>query len=330
MTSITADADHALTEAVTHARQALALAEEIGNARLIANCQNDLSVLLSRTGEIEESERLQLAAIDTIRSSEVDDRLGGALFSASFANELINRGEIDRAEPLLREALPLIARYRADALPLFEGSMAYITVARDQLDETGVWLERSLVYHQEPPHRLPITLAERLLQASDLASRRGAPVLAARLLGAAGVLIARAGAVRSKICSSQVDPDRVEAGLLATLGAEDLAREQAAGARLSIPEMIARALDVARVRGAIPAVDRDTDPAFDLTPREREVLALLVMGKSNAAIAGELFISPRTVTTHLSRLYAKLDVTTRAEAIALAHRHGLFAASGDT
>jgi len=66
-----------------------------------------------------------------------------------------------------------------------------------------------------------------------------------------------------------------------------------------------------------------------LTPREREVLALLAEGKSNPAIAEALYISQRTVTTHLSRLYAKLDVSTRAEAIAQAMRMGLVSAPTD-
>ena len=60
-----------------------------------------------------------------------------------------------------------------------------------------------------------------------------------------------------------------------------------------------------------------------LTPRERDVLALLVEGKSNPDITESLFISQRTVTTHLSRLYAKLDVSTRSSAIAIAMRSGL-------
>jgi len=66
-----------------------------------------------------------------------------------------------------------------------------------------------------------------------------------------------------------------------------------------------------------------------LTPREREVLALLAEGKSNPAIAEALSISQRTVTTHLSRLYAKLDVSTRSEAIALAMRTGLVSAPSE-
>ena len=50
---------------------------------------------------------------------------------------------------------------------------------------------------------------------------------------------------------------------------------------------------------------------------------LLVEGKSNPDITESLFISQRTVTTHLSRLYAKLDVSTRTSAIAIAMRSGL-------
>jgi DNA-binding CsgD family transcriptional regulator len=54
--------------------------------------------------------------------------------------------------------------------------------------------------------------------------------------------------------------------------------------------------------------------AFDLTPRETEVLALLVQGKSNATIARMLFIAPGTVRKHLERVYAKLGVANRTEA----------------
>ena len=61
----------------------------------------------------------------------------------------------------------------------------------------------------------------------------------------------------------------------------------------------------------------------DLTLREVEVLRLLASGCSNADIARTLFISRRTATTHVSHIYAKLGVTSRAEAIALAHHHGL-------
>jgi DNA-binding CsgD family transcriptional regulator len=60
-----------------------------------------------------------------------------------------------------------------------------------------------------------------------------------------------------------------------------------------------------------------------LTEREMEVLRLLPRGLSNAEIAEELFVSPRTVQTHLTNLYGKLGVGGRAEAVAYAMAHGL-------
>lgn len=53
-----------------------------------------------------------------------------------------------------------------------------------------------------------------------------------------------------------------------------------------------------------------------LTSREQQIMALLAQGRSNGGVAGELFISEKTVKNHINRIYAKLGVTTRAEAIA--------------
>jgi len=61
----------------------------------------------------------------------------------------------------------------------------------------------------------------------------------------------------------------------------------------------------------------------ELTPRELEVLRLLADGLTQAQIAMRLVISPRTVGTHIQNLLGKLDVHSRAQAVALAHRMGL-------
>lgn len=61
----------------------------------------------------------------------------------------------------------------------------------------------------------------------------------------------------------------------------------------------------------------------DLTTRESEVLRLVADGKSNRAIAAELTLSERTVVNHMSHIFAKLDVESRAAAAAFAHRHKL-------
>jgi DNA-binding CsgD family transcriptional regulator len=60
-----------------------------------------------------------------------------------------------------------------------------------------------------------------------------------------------------------------------------------------------------------------------LSPREVEVLRLVAAGKSNRTIGNELFISERTVERHVSNIFTKLDVSSRAEATAYAYKHNL-------
>ncbi len=75
-----------------------------------------------------------------------------------------------------------------------------------------------------------------------------------------------------------------------------------------------------------PGVDSGASAESDaahLTRREREVLALLVAGRSNREIAGDLSLSERTVARHIANMYAKAGVHGRAEITAYAVRHGL-------
>jgi DNA-binding NarL/FixJ family response regulator len=63
--------------------------------------------------------------------------------------------------------------------------------------------------------------------------------------------------------------------------------------------------------------------SFRLTRRERDVLELLGRGASQEEMASRLFISPKTVATHIQRILVKLGVHSRAEAVAFAYRNGL-------
>ncbi|MER5890808.1 AAA family ATPase [Streptomyces sp. NPDC001941] len=62
------------------------------------------------------------------------------------------------------------------------------------------------------------------------------------------------------------------------------------------------------------------DDGFGLTPREQDVLRLVAEGRTNRQIAEELYISPKTASVHVSNILAKLGVSGRGEAAALAHR----------
>jgi DNA-binding NarL/FixJ family response regulator len=84
-------------------------------------------------------------------------------------------------------------------------------------------------------------------------------------------------------------------------------------------KQLGAAPDLSRVDGLMsaPAV---TD---GLSAREKEVLILLAAGKTNRVIAAELFISQKTVARHVSNIFTKLALSSRAEATAYAFKHGL-------
>jgi NarL family two-component system response regulator LiaR len=76
-----------------------------------------------------------------------------------------------------------------------------------------------------------------------------------------------------------------------------------------------------------PALQQDASEVYGLTPREREVLALMVEGLNNPEIAERLVVSRSTAKAHVSNILSKLGVSNRAEAIALALQQNLSGAS---
>jgi NarL family two-component system response regulator LiaR len=109
--------------------------------------------------------------------------------------------------------------------------------------------------------------------------------------------------------------------LLKNVSADDLAaaiREAYAGRSTLAPEAI-QALIQVEPAPRIP--EKGLAAAFDLTPREQEVLALMVEGLSNPDIAERLVVSRSTAKAHVSNILSKMGVSNRAEAIALALQH---------
>ncbi|MEU7338876.1 MULTISPECIES: AAA family ATPase [unclassified Streptomyces] len=91
-------------------------------------------------------------------------------------------------------------------------------------------------------------------------------------------------------------------------------------------ELLAQRARLALGKAPGPCAPDPVDPAraLGLTSRERDVLRLVAAGRSNRQIAEELFISPKTASVHVSNILAKLGVSGRGEAAALAHRLRLF------
>ncbi len=87
--------------------------------------------------------------------------------------------------------------------------------------------------------------------------------------------------------------------------------------------------EVAQFLGITPSAGEE-DPVFEaLTPREREILVHIANGETNAAIGESLFISEKTVRNNVTRIFDKLGVSSRAQAIVLAKDKHLKAAPGD-
>jgi len=98
-------------------------------------------------------------------------------------------------------------------------------------------------------------------------------------------------------------------------------RGAAAGDTLLAPE-ITRRLVESYVRRPPPGA-RASPELASLTNRELEVLRLIAQGRSNGEIAGLLFVSDETVKTHASRIFMKLGVRDRTQAVILAYEHGI-------
>lgn len=93
--------------------------------------------------------------------------------------------------------------------------------------------------------------------------------------------------------------------------------------------LIQRHLETESGSADVHAVDIDARRRLDeLTPRERQVLALIGQGRSNAEIAELLVIADSTAKTHVKRILAKIDARDRAQAVVFAYRSGLITYHG--
>jgi DNA-binding NarL/FixJ family response regulator len=138
--------------------------------------------------------------------------------------------------------------------------------------------------------------------------------------------------VSNTLSRSRTPPERTgreqgTAEAYMTLQQAAVAATLAAERAFSSVEALEEALTILAHAVGVPAAGTPARPlpraTASLSPREREVLALVAAGQTNKAIADALYVSPNTVKTHVSSLLHKLRADTRVQLATIATRHGL-------
>ena len=190
-------------------------------------------------------------------------------------------------------------------------SRARVALAQDEPDQAERDAHDALACATEFDAQLGISDALECLAA--LAGEAGSHREAARVFGAAHAIRQRTGVVRFKVWDAGYE-DSV-AQLRDAMGQDDFESAWSEGAALSTEEAIAYAQ---RGRGERK---RPSSGWGSLTPAERDVVRLVSEGLGNNDIATRLFVSPRTVQTHLTHVYNKLGLTSRVQLVQEAARH---------
>lgn len=268
---------------------------------------------------------------------EERDPPAAALYRIAELHRL--RGEFAAADQAYREA----SRHGWEPQP----GLALLRMRQGRLDAACAGLRRVLDAATEPLKRAKLLPAfvEVMLAANELPEARsaggeleeiarefGAEVMDAEAAHARGAVELAEGDARAAVAPlgrafegwRELNAPYQAARVRVLLGRACLALGDEEGGNME--------LEAARVvferLGAKPELARlDTaDPSrqpHGLTPRELEVLRLVAAGKTNKAVAAELSLSERTIDRHLSNIFTKLDVSSRAAATAYAYRHDL-------
>jgi predicted ATPase/class 3 adenylate cyclase/DNA-binding CsgD family transcriptional regulator len=277
--------------------EAVALGRRIGDPRTLAFALHSLAVHVIFS---QPNPRIALSlaneAITAARAAEDDLILAAALNTAGTASWAT--GEPPRcAREHLTEG-QAVARGTGSLYPLVQGlvTLGWIDVLEGRFDDAATRLDEALI---------------RGLGGAVADQQRFEE--AARLFGAAQSLRDTIGYARYPIHQAGHDSDLALAR--DSLGSDAFAAAWAEGAALSLDEAVAYAR---RGRGQRK---RPSHGWNSLTPTEHQIVALVAKGLTNPQIGDRLFISRRTVQTHLIHVFAKLDVATRAELAATATRH---------
>jgi predicted ATPase/DNA-binding CsgD family transcriptional regulator len=317
-----------LDEAATRFAEAERLIRAAGDTYAQAILLNNMGVVAARCNEPERAIALQEASLALRR--QIGDPVGVASSLTNIADIQLNRGEYDEARARLDEALEQVGE-TGDLRTIAAIRVSLAELARRQGDSATAMalLCDSLTAFQSVGDKLAISecLIHLALGAEPVADAR----MSARILGAADASLAAIGA---PIPLAEDERRRREAPFRSVLGEAVFEREIRVGQDLTLDEAatLARGLAPGRTPSepeitAEPAVSQRR--SHGLTSRELEILRLLAAGLSNADIAERLFISPRTVSTHVTNVLGKLGVENRAAAVSYAYQHDLIDSSNE-
>ncbi|MCV7400418.1 LuxR family transcriptional regulator [Mycobacterium fragae] len=188
---------------------------------------------------------------------------------------------------------------------------ARVAMAQGELEQAQRDVHEALA---NLPEGFPyVGIADTLECTAIPAERCGSHREAARLFGAAAAIRERRGIGRFKVWEADYEASVTK--LRNAMAEADFESAWAEGAALSTEEAIAYAQ---RGRGERK---RPTSGWASLTPAERDVVRLVSEGLANNDIATRLFVSPRTVQSHLTHVYTKLGLTSRVQLAQEAARH---------
>ncbi len=305
-------------EAESCADEALSIAQKTGDGWNEGYALGVRAALAGLQGKLREAQQLAKASISVMR--RIDQQWGVARGLLGLGDLARARRDPDDAHSRYLEALAILREI--DARPEIARCLAGL--GRVAMDLGDVELARQ---HLTESLRLSHSTGSRIgvargLEAfARLATRQERPELAVQLTAAATALRDAAGLA----ALSGARAERYMASAR-RLGEPAVTRLWNQGLTMSADAAVALALDspqpATALRGPLTAVGPGEvpPPALPgvLTPRERQVAALIARGSKNKAIAGELFISPATAARHVANIMAKLGFNTRAQIAAWA------------
>ncbi len=313
-------ADYELSAALLD--ESLAIQRALKNDRKTARTILFASFVPNRRGEFDVAEELLNESLRLMR--DLGDQAGVALALLGFGELELRRGDYAHGEQQTAECLALFMQIGdTRSITAAKAMTGALRLCQDDLCDASQLLRESLDERHQIGDRGGIAWSLEWLAALSLREchRSEAAIRAARLLGAARQL--------RDITGSAIDPadrphyDQVLTDARRLLSGPAFIAAWETGRSMTLEQMVAYGLEGSGSLGSDDTSQTSPSSTSPLTRRERDILRLVAEGLSDSEIAATLFISPRTVSTHVSHILDKLDAKSRTAAATAAVRAGL-------